>query len=189
MLQSKYTVRNVHILVKSHRSEDILKRLILLKSITVFKLLGNSQFLSPTFSICSGLLVDIINDLNWEWLEFFTVSYIIIIYYYIGPDSEKYATVWFFLLLVCCSIVYNLSLCLSYCLVWRINVFILPNYDTSYVLFIVLLLVPCSYDRWTVCKLQNTKLTTFVSPLHVWKLLSASGGFALVTAPDVGWVN
>ena len=56
VLQSKYTVRNVHILVKSHRSEDILKRLILLKSITVFKLLGNSQFSSPTFSICSGLL-------------------------------------------------------------------------------------------------------------------------------------
>ena len=28
------------------------------------------------------------------------------------------------MLLLCCSIVYNLSLCLSYCLVWRINVFI-----------------------------------------------------------------
>ena len=34
--------------------------------------------------------------------------------------------------LLCCSIVYNLSLCLSYCLVWRINVFIAVFHSGAY---------------------------------------------------------
>ena len=81
-----------------------------------------SHRLSPTFSTRNGLLVDITDDLNWEWLEFF---------FTVSSHNTK---LWY---VIC---------------------------DT-----LILSLVLCSYDMWTVCKLQD-KLDKFASPLHVWKL-------------------